>query len=150
MSMNSDQLKRRLRQLRRLEVTLRFGRAPAPERPTLVWDVYFSTKAADSPTVKYPLSHLLRLARDDFKAAMDDYLARIYAELAQDQGPVGQAGIKDPELLARLGLPAYAMSDEITRRFRALAKQYHPDWGGESAQFVELMALYERLMDERS
>jgi hypothetical protein len=111
-----------------------------------VWDVFFSTKDADSRSVKYPLSHLLRLEREEFKAILDEYFARIYAQTAQEQG-LGQADVYDPQLLARLGLPPDAGSSEIKQRFRALAKQYHPDRGGESTQFVELVALYERLKE---
>jgi hypothetical protein len=146
MSLTCPQLKRTLRQVRQLELTLRFGRAPAADHPPLVWDVFFSTKAADSRSVKYLLSHLLQLEREEFKAILDEYFSRIYAQTAQDQS-LTQAEVYDPQLLAGLGLPPYAGGGEIKQRFRALAKQYHPDRGGESAQFVELVALYERLKD---
>ena len=146
MSLSCPQLKRTLRHVRQLELTLRFGRAPDPDHPPLVWDVFFSTKDVDSRSVKYPLSHLLHLEREEFKAILDEYFARIYAQTAQDQR-LGQADVYDPQLLARLGLPPDAGSSEIKQRFRALAKQFHPDRGGESAQFVELVALYERLKE---
>jgi hypothetical protein len=146
MSLTCPQLKRTLRQVRQLELTLRFGRAPAPDHPPLVWDVFFSTKDVDSRSVKYPLSHLLHLEREEFKAILDEYFARIYAQTTQDQG-LSQVDVYDPQLLARLGLPPDAGSIEIKQRFRALAKQYHPDRGGESTQFVELVALYERLKE---
>src|SRR5262249_48929756 len=146
MSLPCPQLKRTLRQVRRLELTLRFGRAPAPDHPPLVWDVFFSTKDADSRSVKYPLAHLLHLQREEFKAIVDEYFSRIYAQATQNRG-LTQAEVYDPQLLARLGLPTYAGSGEIKQRFRALAKQYHPDRGGESAQFIELVDLYERLKD---
>jgi DnaJ domain len=146
MSLTCPQLKRTLRQLRQLELTLRFGQAPAPDHPPLVWDVFFSTKAADSRPVKYPLSHLLQLEREEFKAILDEYFARIYAQTADGQS-LTQADVYDPRLLARLGLPPDADGNEVKRQFRALAKQYHPDLGGESTQFVELVALYESLTD---
>jgi DnaJ-class molecular chaperone len=34
---------------------------------------------------------------------------------------------------------------EIKKRFRELAKQYHPDLGGESERFIDLMDVYEEL-----
>jgi DnaJ-domain-containing protein 1 len=147
MSLTCPQLKRTLRQLRQLELTLRFGRAPAQDHPPLVWDVFFSTKAADSRPVKYPLSYLLQVEREEFKAILDEYFARIYAHTADGQS-LNQADVYDPKLLARLGLPPDAGSNEIKQQFRALAKQYHPDRGGETTQFVELVALYESLIDE--
>jgi hypothetical protein len=146
MSLNRPQLKRTLRQLRQLELTLRFGQAPPPDHPPLVWDVFFSTKEAESRPVKYPLSHLLQLEREEFKAILDEYFARIYAQTAEGQS-LAQADVYDPQVLARLGLPPDAGSNDIKRQFRALAMRYHPDRGGESTQFVELVALYERLTD---
>lgn len=146
MSLTCPQLKRTLRQLRQLELTWRFGQAPAPDHPPLVWDVFFSTKAIESRPVKYPLSHLLQLERAEFKAILDEYFARIYVQAAEGRS-LTQAVVYDPQLLARLGLPPDAGSNEIKRQFRALAMQYHPDRGGDSTQFVELVALYESLTD---
>ena len=56
--------------------------------------------------------------------------------------------VYDPQLLALLGLPPYAGIAEIKQRFRALAKQYHPDYGGDAERFIELVGVYERLKDE--
>jgi hypothetical protein len=146
MSLTCPQLKRTLRQLRQLELTLRFGQAPAPDHPPLVWDVFFSTKEAEFRSVRYPLSHLLQLEREEFKAILDEYFARIYAQSADGQS-LNQPDVYDPQLLARLGLPPDAGSNEIRRKFRALAMQHHPDRGGDSTQFIALVALYERLTD---
>jgi DnaJ-domain-containing protein 1 len=147
MSLTCPQMKRTLRQLRQLELTLRFGQAPGPDHPLLVWDVFFSTKEGDSRPVKYPLSHLLQMEREEFKAILDEYFTRIYAQTAEGQS-LTQADVHDPHLLAHLGLPPDAGRHEIKRQFRALAKQYHPDRGGETTQFIELVALYETLIDE--
>src|SRR5262249_45830726 len=128
MFLTCPQLKRTLRQLRQVELTLRFGRAPATDHPPLVWDVFFSTKDADSRSVKYPLSHLLQLEREAFKAILDEYFSRLYAQTAQDRS-VTQPEVYDPHLLAQIGLPPDAGRSEIKQRFRALAMQYHPDRG---------------------
>lgn len=146
MPQSEPELKRTLRKLRKLELTLRFGPTPAPDHAPLVWDVFFSTRVATSRSVKYPLSSLLHIGREEFKAILDEYFARIYTQVTQDQS-LKQADIYDPHLLARLGLPPYSGSAEIKQRFRALAMQYHPDRGGEAEQFIELVALYERLTD---
>ena len=53
-----DQLKRKLRQFKKLELAIRFKDRPAPEDPQLVWDTFFSTKAEDDPGVKYSLRRL--------------------------------------------------------------------------------------------
>lgn len=148
MPLSVVQLKRKLRQLKRLELTIRFGRQAAPQQPTLVWNVFFSTKASDSAEVKYPLRRLLQMDHQELKAVFEEYFFRIYYQIDQDQG-LRQADVYDPALLALFGLPTYAGLGEIKQRFRALAKQYHPDQGGDSEQFIELVELYEHLKHER-
>lgn len=142
------QLKRKLRQLRQLEMSLRFGQQLPPDHPQLIWDVFFSTKTSsdlDPPAVKYPLAHLLQLEHDQLKTVIDEYFVRVYAQISPDQD-LTQVDVYDPQLLTLLGLPPSAGIAEIRRRFRAKAQQYHPDHGGDSEQFVELVAIYERLM----
>jgi len=34
----------------------------------------------------------------------------------------------------------------VKKRFRELAKIYHPDVGGDAVKFIELMTLYRRLI----
>jgi len=149
MPLSIAELKRKLRELKRLELTIRFGRRIPLEQPALVWSVFFSTKAVDQAAVKYPLSHLLRMEHEELKAIFDEFFVRVYYQNYQEQG-LTQADVYDPNLLALLGLPAHAGMVEIKQRFRALAKQYHPDHGGDSEQFIELLDLYERLTRERS
>jgi len=141
------QLKRTLRELKQLEMTFRFGREPTPNHPPLVWEVFFSTKPGDSKLVKYPLSRLISMEHDEFKAVIDEYFLRVYFLSSQNQD-VTRADVYDAELLAQLGLPPHVGMAEIIQRFRTLAKQYHPDHSGESAQFIDLMATYERLRNE--
>jgi hypothetical protein len=149
MPLTVSQLKRKLRQLRQVELTLRFGQHPPADQPQLVWDVFFSTKAADRdpPSVKYPLAYLLSLEHDQWKEVVDDYFIRVYSQMAPEQD-LAHADVYDPQLLGLLGLPPSAGIAETRQRFRALAQRYHPDHGGESEQFVELVAIYERLRHE--
>jgi DnaJ domain len=147
MSLTIPQLKRKLRQLKQLEMTFRFGRQPSSDHPPLVWDVFFSTRAHDPKAVKYPLNRLAAMKHDELKAVIDEYFFRVYSQTAQDDD-VTRADVYDPELLAQLGLPPHAGMVEIIQRFRTLAKQYHPDYGGESERFIELVAAYERLRNE--
>ncbi len=149
MPMTVPQLKRRLRQLKQLEITFRFSREPAPGHPPLVWDVFFSTRTHDQISVKYPLSRLIPMEHDEFKSVIDEYFSRVFSQITQDHD-VTHADVHDRELLAQLGLPPSAGMADIIQRFRALAKQYHPDHGGDSEQFIELLAAYERLRRETS
>jgi DnaJ-domain-containing protein 1 len=50
------------------------------------------------------------------------------------------------QALAVLGLPSTATPQQIKRRYRVLAKKYHPDVGGDPQQMQRLIAAYEFLM----
>jgi DnaJ-domain-containing protein 1 len=50
--------------------------------------------------------------------------------------------------LAVLGLPSNATQQQIKRRYRTLAKQYHPDRGGDQQKMQRIIAAYEFLMKD--
>ncbi len=52
------------------------------------------------------------------------------------------------QALSVLGLPPNATPDQIKRRYRALAKRYHPDRGGDQKQMQRIIAAYELLVKE--
>src|SRR6266545_4370827 len=147
MPLSVAQLKRKLRQLKQLELTIHFGRQPVPKQPTLVWHVFFSTKAADLASVKYPLSRLLQMNHQELKAVFDEYFFRVYAQTYQDQG-FTHADVYDSQLLALLELPPYAAIVEIKQRFRALSKRYQHARGGDSEQLIDMVKHHGRLTHE--
>lgn len=52
------------------------------------------------------------------------------------------------QALAVLGLPPTATPQQIKRRYRQLAKKYHPDKGGDSREMQRLVAAYQVLMKD--
>lgn len=50
------------------------------------------------------------------------------------------------QALSVLGLPTNATQQQIKRRYRQLAKRYHPDRGGDPRQMQRIIAAYEFLM----
>ena len=141
---STDSLKRKLRQLKKLEIGLRFRHRPAPENPDLVWDSFFSTRGQARPAVRYPLPRLSQMSREEQKQVFEEYFYWVYFRYYQENGLTAD-NVHDPQLLALLGLPPYAGLADIKKRFRELAKRHHPDHGGDSDKFIELMQVYEKL-----
>jgi len=52
------------------------------------------------------------------------------------------------QALAVLGLPSNATEQQIKRRYRMLAKRYHPDLGGDKQQMQRIAAAYRILMKD--
>ncbi len=139
-------LKSKLRQLKKLEIKLRFRGGPIPATCSLIWNDFFSTKDLEDPSVRFPLSVLLDMDRSQRKEAFGEYFYWVYYQHFRENG-LTPAGLYDPHLLSLLGLPAYAGIRDIKRRFRKLAKKYHPDHGGDAEQFIAMIEVYERLTD---
>ena len=57
--------------------------------------------------------------------------------------------VQRQQALAVLGLPPTSTPQQIKRRYRALAKRYHPDCGGDQQQMQRIIAAYEFLMKEQ-
>jgi len=138
------QLKHKLRQLKKLEVKVRFGGGPVPENSGLVWDTFFSTKTESDRGVQYSLNRLLRMDRESPKAAFAAFFYGVYFQYYRESGLVPQ-DLHDPRLLSLLDLPPDAGIQDIKNRFRQLAKEHHPDHGGDSRRFIELIDTYEKL-----
>jgi hypothetical protein len=141
-----NELKQRLRELKKLECRIRFKDQTTPRSQKLVWDTFFATQLEPHLPVKYPLERLLQMSRAEFKMVVEEYFYQLYFQKFQDTG-LTATEIYDPQLLALLGLPPYAGMNAIKHRFRELAKQYHPDCGGDSEKFIELMEIYVRLKE---
>ena len=136
---------RKLRQLKKVEIRIRFQDRPMPPGRTLIWDQFFSTRTWDDPQVRYPLHVLVTMDRERRKEVFEEYLSWVYFQYYRENG-LSAANLYDPALLALLGLPPAATTADIKRRFRTLANRYHPDHGGESERFIELMDTYEKLL----
>ncbi len=61
-----------------------------------------------------------------------------------------RAVIQRQQALSVLGLPLTATPQQIKRRYRSLAKRYHPDRGGDQRQMQRIIAAYELLMKDQT
>jgi len=138
-----DEVKRRVRKLKPLEKRIRWG-GEEKNGASLVWDALFDVRETPTGKAKYNLAMLSSMDREEYKRVVDEYFARVYYEFYLENG-ITDSNIYDPSVLALLGLPFSAEERDIKKRFRELAKKCHPDTGGDSKKFIELMQVYERL-----
>lgn len=145
--MDIAEVKKKLRKLKRLENTLRTS-GQLKDCPVLVWDSFFDLSDNNGQTKKktrYDLNQLCKLSHEQLKAVIDEYWAYVYGELFQESKIQGRL-FYDRDALIELGLPFDADETAVKKRFRELAKKHHPDTGGDAAKFIELMALYRKLI----
>ncbi|HEY3342383.1 MAG TPA: J domain-containing protein [Anaerolineae bacterium] len=144
-----DQLKHKLKALRQAEITIRFKYRnvdfqPGDLRARLIWNEFFALKPSARGISRYSLDELAKLDHEQLKQVFADYFAFVYFQYYKENGLTLDASY-DPHLLAQMGLPPQAGPEEIKKRFRELAKKYHPDTGGNSKQFIQLMDVYNHL-----
>jgi len=132
-TLNADIIKRRLRELKRIEQKIRSSGAAAKTTP-LVWDVFFDLTDASAGKAKYPLKLLMIMDHETLKHVIDEYWSYVYHELFQDTDSI-DALHHDP-----------AEVNAVKKRFRELAKQFHPDAGGDEQSFIALMEAYNKLL----
>lgn len=53
------------------------------------------------------------------------------------------------QALAVLGLPPNATPQQIKRRYRSMAKRYHPDRGGDQREMQRIIAAYQFLIKDQ-
>ena len=138
-----NDLKRRVRKLKQFEKTVRMQNNIEDDVP-LVWDKFFDLRDNPSGKALHSLTGLLGISREEYKAIVDDFFARVYYEIYAYKG-FSEDVIYDADLLAKLDLPPVADLAAVKKRFRELAKLHHPDTGGDAAKFIELMQSYRKL-----
>ncbi len=150
--MDSAEMKHKVRQLKNLERRLRYGQGsltagnpkdgtPSGKLP-LLWEEYFDLSGNGQKKARYSIDQLLRMDKDQYKSIVNEYFFQVYYRIYQERG-LSEINLYDPDLLSQLGLPFDADSNTVKKRFRELAKQYHPDTGGDSEEFIRLMELYQ-------
>ena len=116
-----------------------------PKNIALVWDEFFDLHEIPAKDVKYPLKKLASMNKNELKDMMAEYFYQIYYRSYQEHGLI-PATLHDPDILSQMGLPSYADLNEIKKKFRELAKLHHPDTGGDSSKFIELIENYKKLI----
>lgn len=144
--MEIEQLKRKLRELKKAEKRIRFNYESSGASKKYVWDEYFSTKEINELTVKYPLWKLIKLSKEELEEVYEEYFYSIYFQQCKENG-LNFVDIYDADVLSVFGLNPGASVDDIKKRFRELAKKYHPDQGGDNEKMIELIDAYNKLIN---
>jgi hypothetical protein len=174
---NRDDLKRKIRKFKKLEVKIRFGhpdaaherngatsgdrpkvpharadQANVPHAPVgrpnapLVWDEFFDLHESGCKHVKYPMNLLATMDKEAFREVVSEFFYYVYHRMYEENG-LAFIHAYDPDMLAQMGLRYDADINAVKKKFRELAMKHHPDKGGESARFIELMETYRKLVD---
>lgn len=153
---SSAEIKRKIRNLKKVELKIRFHVENFSESYSrlemlskrraikLVWDDFFDLHENSSRPVRFPLKKLLNSDRDELKNIISEFYYGVFYQFYKDNGILDMS-FYDPDILSQLGLPYDADSNAIKKRFRELAKLYHPDTGGDGAKFIELIEQFEAL-----
>lgn len=149
-SMQQDEMKRRIRNLKKLETKIRFSSIGLAEKPSaagLVWDTFFDLHEESTGKAKYSIAQLSAMDKDEYRNVVDEFFFMVYVTFYKENG-LETIDLYDPKILSQLGLPFDADNTAIKKRFRELAMKFHPDTGGDATRFIELMGNYKKLIDK--
>lgn len=145
-----EEIKTKIRSLKKLERKIRFSDPHDPDSGIntrgLVWDEFFDLGKEYKGKAKYSIYSLAAMTKERIREVIDEYFFHVYYRFYKENGIINVQSY-DPGILARLGLPMDADGKAIKKKFRELAKKYHPDTGGDSKKFIELMENYKKLTD---
>lgn len=144
-------MKRKLRELKNLEIKLREKHSSSGnnginppsnfQNADLIWNKFFRENSKDA---KYSILELSKMTKEEFKEVIREYFCYVYYSLYKENG-FSDNIFFDIEILTALGLPVYADINEIKRKSRELVKKAHPDNGGDSREFIDLMEHFKKL-----
>lgn len=147
-------IKRKIRNLKKMELKLRFHQYDGNTSykgstsykgwelqravpKALVWDEFFCLQD-NCRRAKFTMKELAGMDRDSLKNVISQYYYAVYYKIFQETG-LFDSSLYNPDVLEKMGLSYDADARSIKKRFRELAKEYHPDAGGSSEKFMELL-----------
>lgn len=84
-----------------------------------------------------------------FVSLLWDVLRLSVRTLWENRANPARSLLERQQALKVLGLPSNATPQQIKRRYRTLAKRYHPDKGGDQRQMQRIIAAYQVLMKDQ-
>lgn len=149
MSNSYDELKRKIRKMKKLEMQIRFGGAGNAPRATtdLVWDAFFDLHENGSGKAKYSIHRLSDMSKEEYREAIGEFFFQVYYTYYKENGILFPDAY-EPKILSQMGLPVDADEAAIKKRFHELALKFHPDTGGDAGKFMALMEDYRKLIEK--
>lgn len=146
---NEGDIKRKIRNLKKMEMKLRFHQYDTGMEgksremckfpgKAMVWDEFFCLQDNNCRRARYSIKDLLAMDREGIKKVVGQYYYAVYYKIFQETGILDNS-LYNPDILMKMGLPFDADAGAVKKRFRELAKEYHPDAGGNSEKFMELL-----------
>jgi len=143
--MTVAEVKRKLRKLKQEERRIRSQGVPFNTSKS-VFNDFFSIKASTTAKNGYGLEQLADMTHEQRKEVFETFFLNVYIIWLRDNH-LPMDYLYDPLILGKMGLDYTASERDIKKKFKELAKAYHPDAGGNSGQFIELKRLYDQLLD---
>ena len=112
---------------------------------------YRSLKSVDDrrsfhDNLKAALVHLLEVADDHARVAIDEILARVVRTRSEAVGsPFDHVRRAEPQGMRLLGLDETVEFDSLRTAYRSAALRYHPDRGGSNEEMAAVNRTYEQL-----
>ncbi|NLI56908.1 MAG: J domain-containing protein [Clostridium sp.] len=149
-SFQYDEIKRRIRKLKKLEIQIRFdsiGLERKPNKSDLVWDEFFDLHEVSTGRARYTIHSLSAMNKEEYRSVIDEFFFHVYYRFYKENG-IDNINIYNPDILSQLDLPIDAGYKDIKKKFRELAMKYHPDTGGDASKFIRLIENYRKLIDK--
>ena len=134
---NSDEIKRKLREIKKQEIKIR------SDSRELVWNKFFNLKGSSNKDAKYTIEELSLMNKDEFSDIIEEYFYHVYYWYYKERG-IADNSFLDIDILTELGLPMDSNYDDVIKSFREQVKAYHPDNGGDVGKFLEIMESFNK------
>lgn len=142
--MNTIELKKKLRKLKKEELRIRINiQNLSPQDYQLIWDRFFSFTEGKP---LYSLEYLNQLTHDERKEIIEMFYFEVYITYYKEMS-LPLTDLINKEYLEQFGLPITATVEDIKKKFRDLVKKHHPDKGGSKSDFIEILEIYEKLLN---
>jgi hypothetical protein len=152
---NRDEIKRKLREIKKLEIKIRSNNLKSHKASTfhkngieLVWNRFFYLKDSSDKDVKYTLDMLSLMTKEKFADVIEEYFYHVYYWYYKERGIADNSFI-DIDILTELGLPMDSNYDDVIKSFRERVKAYHPDNGGDVGKFLDIMESFNKFRADR-